>query len=60
MTYVSDIPKLDGSRKRHGDYDQAILNEARPIMQENKKLNIHDGDIHSEEVRNELWGLWDN
>jgi len=60
MTYVSDIPKLDAKRARHGSYDQAILDEATPILKENAKHNLYEGDIHGEEVRNELWASFDN
>lgn len=60
MTYVSDIPQLDGKRARHGEYDQAILDEARPIWKENVKQNLYEGDVFSEQVRNELWASFDD
>ena len=55
MTYVSHDTGLDANRARHGLYDQAILDEATPVLKENAKIGIHDGDVHSEELRSELW-----
>ena len=55
MTYISHENKLDGSRARHGQYDQAILNEAEPFLKENAQIGLHSGDVHGDDLRNELW-----
>ena len=59
MTYVSELPKLDENRARHGIYDKAILNEQRPVLKENAVEDVMEHDIHSDELRNELWASFE-
>lgn len=54
---MSQIPKWDPTHKLAGPYDQGALNEAQPEL---KSQVLFEGkDMMGEEMRGELWALWD-